>query len=157
MPTSGQNKLQFIRYFNSRAIGDVSLELGTNWRSNFDRSLQVSASSLVAERADGQQVTFTLTGTTWTTDSDVDMTLVNSGATWTLTDHDDTVETYTAVNAGQALLQSIQTRNGYVQSLTYNSSNQLSAVTDSYNRSPELFISRQWPSCSAYRPPTIRP
>ena len=71
--------------------------LGTNWRSNYDRYLRiVSASSVIAERPDGQQVNFTLTSGAWTTDTDVDLKLTNSGTTWTLTDTHDTVETYTA-------------------------------------------------------------
>jgi YD repeat-containing protein len=78
---------------------------------------------------------FSLNGSAWTTDSDVDITLSNSGSTWTLTDTDDTVETYTTTGAGnEALLNSIKMRNGYTQTLAYNSSNQLVTVTDSYNR-----------------------
>ena len=79
-------------------------------------------------------MTFTLNAGAWTTDTDIDMTLVNSGSTWTLTDHGDTVETYKAVSATEALLQTIQARNGYTQTLLYNSNNQVTSVTDSFNR-----------------------
>ena len=69
-------------------------------------------------------------------DSDVAYTLTNSGSTWTLTTPNNSVETYTnssAINA--ALLNIIQARNGYTQTLTYNASNQqLASVTDSYGR-----------------------
>jgi RHS repeat-associated protein len=61
------------------------------------------------------------------------MTLTNSGATWTLTLHDDTVETYTA-SATEALLHSIRARDGYKQTMSYNAAKQLTAVTDSYGR-----------------------
>ena len=91
-----------------------------------------SSTSVGVQRADGQTLSFTLNGTTWTPDSDVAYTLTNSGSTWTLTTPNDTVETYTnasppqangtAINA--ALLNIIQARNGYTQTLTYNSSNQ---------------------------------
>lgn len=48
----------------------------------------------------------------------------------------DTVETYlvNSANSGDALLSSIQARNGYTQTLQYNGRNQLVSVTDSYNR-----------------------
>ena len=137
--TMGQNPLTFTRYYNSRgtASGIVTLatELGVNWRSNFDRYLQINSSSQVtAERAGGQQYIFTLVGSTWTPNADVDITLTHSGSTWTLTDHDDTVETYTTNGGGTAaLLNTIQARNGYTQTLHY-TSGQVTSVTDSYSR-----------------------
>ena len=133
--TRGSNLLQFIRYYNSRAQGTYSTEIGTNWRSNFDRYLQLFSSEVVAERANGQQLIFTLQSGTWVSDSDVDVTLSESGSTWTLTDGDDTVETYNAINGIEATLTTIESRNGYEQTLTYNSSGLLMAVTDSYGRS----------------------
>jgi YD repeat-containing protein len=133
--TAGQNKLSFIRYYNSMAVADTYAdELGPNWRSNYDRYLYlVSSTEVQAERADGQIINFFLSGGVWTTASDVDMTLTNTGATWTLTDHDDTVETYTASGA-EATLQTIKLRNGYTQTLNYTSS-VLTGVSDSYSRS----------------------
>jgi RHS repeat-associated protein len=137
--TAGQNKLRFVRYYNSRgSFNTYAGTLGMLWRSTYDRYINITtSSSVIAERADGQQLTFTLSGSAWVTDSDVDVTLTNSGSTWTLTDHDDTVETYTATpvhGPPVALLTSIQTRNGYTQTLTY-SGLQLASVTDSYGRS----------------------
>ncbi|HEY4363625.1 MAG TPA: RHS repeat-associated core domain-containing protein [Bryobacteraceae bacterium] len=135
--TYGPNPLAFSRYYNSLpGPTTFATELGPSWRHTYDRYLRLaSASSVIAERADGQQVTFTLTGGSWTTDSDIDLKLTNSGITWTLTDRDDTVETYTVFNAPEALLRTIQTRNGYAQTLQYNSNSQLTGVTDSFNRS----------------------
>ena len=99
--TAGQNTLDFTRYYNSR--GNALAELGANWRSTYDRFIWFySSSSVGVQRADGQTLTFTLKGTNWTPDSDVAYTLANSGATWTLTTPNDTVETYTnsaAINA----------------------------------------------------------
>jgi RHS repeat-associated protein len=134
--TSGQNRLSFTRYYNSLgSAATLATALGTKWRSNYDRYLRiVSASSVTAERPDGAEVIFTLNSGAWTTDTDVDVKLTNSGATWTLTDNKDTIETYTATGASQALLQSIRMRNGYTQNLLYGAGNQLSTVTDSYNR-----------------------
>jgi YD repeat-containing protein len=139
--TAGQNTLDFTRYYNSR--GNALAELGANWRSTYDRFIWFySSGSIGVQRADGQTLTFTLNGSTWTPDSDVAYTLTNSGSTWTLTTPNDTVETYTnaspptpnseAINA--ALLNIIQARNGYTQTLTYNASNKLASVTDSYGR-----------------------
>jgi RHS repeat-associated protein len=143
--TAGPNPLSFIRYYNSLGNGPGLSSLagspGTNWRTNYDRYLQIEATTIIAERPDGQQVDFSLSGSTWVPDSDVDMTLTQSGTTYTLTDQNDNVEVYniastyfgtTLVHYGQ--LASITARNGYTQTLTY-SSNQLQSVTDSYGRS----------------------
>jgi RHS repeat-associated protein len=136
--SSGQNPIQFIRYYNSRPdLSSPATFLGTSWRSNFDRYIRImSSSTVIAERPDGRELTFTLSGGTWVPDSDVDVILTNTGSVWTLIDHDDAVESYTVNSVGSlALLQTIQSRNGYTQSLSYNSNGQLATVTDSYSRS----------------------
>ena len=98
---SGPNKLGFTRYYNSQGgVGTLAVALGTNWRSTYDRYLRIeSATSVTAERHDGRQLSFTLTGGSWTSDSDVDLKLTNSGSSWTLTDSADSVETYTDAGA----------------------------------------------------------
>jgi RHS repeat-associated protein len=133
--TVGQNPLAFIRYYNSMATSNtLATTLGQNWRSNYDRYLQlISASAVEAERPDGKVVGFNLVGSVWTPDTDVDMTLTNSGSTWTLTDHDDTIETYTA-SGSVGTLNSIALPNGYTQTLNYTGS-VLTSVSDSYSRS----------------------
>jgi RHS repeat-associated protein len=135
--TAGQNQLRFDRYYNSRATPTLAMSLGMNWRCTYDRYIRIlSPTSVFVERKDGQQVTFTYNGTAWTTDTDVDLHLTNSGSTWTLTDSSDTVEVYTTTSGGlEAILNTITSRNGYTQTLTYNGSNQLQLVKDSYNRS----------------------
>ncbi len=135
--TAGPNVLGFNRYYNS--LGDrntLATELGMNWRSTYDRYIRMSSpTSVTAERFDGQELTFTSSGGGWTSDPDVDLKLTQSGSTWTLTDTDDTVETYTTVSSTEALLNTIQSRNGYTRTLSYDGSNKLVSVTDSYNRS----------------------
>ena len=135
--TAGANALAFTRYYNSLAGGNtLAVRLGLHWRSNYDRYLRiVSASSVIAERPDGQEVAFTLNTGVWTADSDIDLRLIASGTTWTLTDADDTVETYRSSGTPSALLQSIQARTGYLQTMQYDSGNQLTGVIDSYQRS----------------------
>lgn len=145
--TAGQNPLTYIRSYNSGAdITGFALNVGaSNWRSNYDRYIDILSSSVVvAERANGQFVPFFQSSGSWAPDSDVDLKLVQSGNTWTLTDENDTVETYTArilpianitfTNPDAAQLNSIKFRNGYTQNLSYNGSNQLVSVSDSYGR-----------------------
>jgi YD repeat-containing protein len=135
--TTGQNPLAFRRYYNSAGGGFAfASTLGPNWRTPYDRYIQIpSTYRIAAERPDGQIVAFTLNSGVWTPDSDVDVRLSQTGSTWTLIDTDDTVETYHDLGTGVALLTSITARNGYTQTLTYDSSNHLTSVTDSYNRS----------------------
>jgi len=140
--TAGQNPLSFTRYYNSLMSttypNTFATTLGVNWRGTYDSYLHITpatgqATSVVAERADGQVIRFTVNGSAWTTDSDVDATLAQSGSTWTLKDHNDTVFSYTGLSTGEGLLNSITLRNGYTQTLTYNGT-QLQTVSDSYNR-----------------------
>lgn len=72
----GQNPLTFVRYYNSLGVPNTfASELGTKWRSSYDRFLSFVSSSLtVAERPDGQLLNFTLSGGVWTPDTDVDYT-----------------------------------------------------------------------------------
>ena len=138
--TAGQSPLGFSRSYNS--LGNpatLAVSLGSNWRSNYDRYLQITESSgtpstVLVERADGQMLQFTPSGSSWVTDSDVDMTLVQSGTTWVLKDQTDTVETYTQTSPTEAMLASIELRGGYKQILAYNTSNQLASVTDTFGR-----------------------
>ena len=144
--TGGQNTLAFIRTYNSNAsVTGFARSTGGNWRSNFDRYVDIlSANTVNVERANGQVLSFYLSGTAWAKDSDVDVSLVHSGNSWTLTDENDTVETYTTktlvlpgiaqVSLNAAQLTSIKYRNGYAQTISYNAGNQLTSVTDSYGR-----------------------
>jgi len=134
--TVGTNPLSFIRSYNSMSYGRnlYPTTLGPNWRSNYDRYLRVVSSSLVAaERSDGRVVNFTLVSSVWTPDTDVDFKLTNSGSTYTLTNPNDTVETY-SVTSGKGTLSSIALPNGYTQTMNY-TSGVLTSVSDSYSRS----------------------
>src|SRR5262249_5042604 len=111
--------------------------LGGHWRSNFDAYLMLTSASQIAyEQADGRVLNFALSGTTWTADTDVDLRLTHSGATWTLTDGNDTVRTFTNISAAEATLTSIRARNGHTQTLEYDPTTQhVTRVSDSFGRS----------------------
>ena len=142
------NKITFERYYNSMAVTanpqSLAKREGTGWSDNFSAYLNITSSggtitSISAGRPDGQALNFTPNGSGgYTSDTDVDVTLTQTGSTFTLTDHKNTVETYTELGSGEALLTSIKARDGYTQTLTYNGSNQLTGVTDSYSRSLTL-------------------
>ena len=124
--TAAAGKLSFVRSYNSLAPSPTfATTLGSNWRSNFDRYLGLG-STVAAERPDGQIISFTSNGGAWTTDTDTDLTLVSNGSDvgsiWMLTDHTDSVETYTAISATEAILTQIRARNGYTQNLQYDAS-----------------------------------
>jgi RHS repeat-associated protein len=138
--TVGQNKLQFTRYYNSGAPeSTLAHALGKNWRSNYDRYIEIiSPTTIYAERADGQEIVFNLSGTNWASDTDVDVHISGTGSTWTLIDVDDTIESYAQGPGNTAYLQSIQARNGYKLTLQYGLTNEVESVTDSYNRTLAL-------------------
>ena len=92
-----------------------------------------TAPHVAAERADGRVLNFTAVSSVWTPDTRCRCKLTISGSTWTLTDSDDTVETYT-VASGKGTLNSIKLRNGYTQTMHY-TTGKLTSVTDSYGRS----------------------
>lgn len=134
--TSGANPLRLTRFYNSLSLRRSLYPtlIGENWRTNYDRYLRiVSATAVAAERPDGRVANFTLTGGAWKPDSDVDLALTNAGSTWTLTDANDTTETYTAAG-GKGTLTSIRTRTGYTQTLGY-TAGVLTSVSDSFGRS----------------------
>ncbi len=129
----GRNVLAFVRSYNSQARGMGML--GTNWQSNWDRFLALSgsnpASTVIATRADGAQFTFTNSGSAYTKNKDITLTLawVSGTSTYTLTDLDGTVETYNS----SGVLQSVAYADGYTQTLNYTGT-QLTSVTDNQNR-----------------------
>jgi RHS repeat-associated protein len=142
--TSGPNRLSFRRYYNNPVFGaglplTLAKTLGPEWRTNYDRYLRITSvdgrpAAIAAEREDGTLLSFGRDGGKWVGDSDIDAQLVETGGgKWTLIDTDDTVETYAAIGAKEALLTSIEKR-GYMQTLAYNSAHQLVAVVDSYGR-----------------------
>ncbi len=135
--TAGQNQLTFARHYNSLPVPNtLATTLGRKWRSNYDRYIRVlSSSSVVLQRETGKSISLHLVGGIWKSDNgDTDYLLTNVTTVWTLTTPDDTVETYITAPGGAARLSTITKRNGYTQTLEYDSSNRLTRVVDSYNR-----------------------
>jgi RHS repeat-associated protein len=147
--TAGSHPLSFIRYYNSLSNeDDPAIELGSNWRSNYDRYIYFTQTdpaggSVVAERQDGQLISYDYDSldNTFSTDSDVTLE-VQLGFTGPCPDDyliatnlDGTVECYGAPDGDLFRLASIHKRDGYTQTLTYNGNYQLTSVTDSFGRS----------------------
>ncbi len=58
-----QNPLSFSRYYNaSTRPPPIAGTMGTQWRTPYDRYLQVAPRTVIAERPNGDQITFTLVG-----------------------------------------------------------------------------------------------
>jgi RHS repeat-associated protein len=141
--TAGQNPLAFTRYYNSRG-GNLGFTTNNNWIGSFDGLIYSGVTTGVhigVFRPDGKFLAFTNpNGSGWVSDTDVDYKLTsqsfpNNVYVYTLTTPDDTVETYTNPGTGTvAFLNSIVLRNGYTQTINRNSTNQITSVTDSYNR-----------------------
>jgi hypothetical protein len=70
--TAGQNPLAFTRYYNSGAsTTGYAKSLGSNWRSNYDRYIDILTTTVInVERPSGQVLRFFLNGSTWSTDTD---------------------------------------------------------------------------------------
>ncbi|MGH6839286.1 MAG: RHS repeat-associated core domain-containing protein [Methylocella sp.] len=140
--TVGQNQLAVTRHYNSE--GGVPLGSFGNWRWTYDLGLGISATEVDAIRADGKDINFFPDGKGgWkrgSSSSGIDLRLTQSGSTWTLTDWDDNIETYTAIKGGSiGVLASIKARDGYTQTMHYTGKNPLgnpilTSVTDSYGR-----------------------
>ena len=139
--TVGQNPLAVTRHYNSEpGVPPGSL---SNWRWTYDRGLGISATEVDASRADGKVIPFVPDGTGgWKNlDTVFDLRLTQTGSTWTVTDWDDNVETYTTIKGSPGVLKSIKARGGYTQTMHYTAnpnpfvpSPRLTSVTDSYGR-----------------------
>jgi YD repeat-containing protein len=85
--------------------------------------------------ADGKYAPIYLLNGVWTSYSDMDLRLTLSGSTWTLTDWDDNVTTFTGTAIDSNLRPaSLRTRNGYTQTMQYDTSGRLTSAIDSYGR-----------------------
>ncbi len=82
-------------------------------------------------RDDGQVVRFPIQGGVVTNLPGVSMRFAVTGSGFTLTDDDDNVETYNSAG----VLQSVTSRSGLVQTISYDASARFSGVADSFGNS----------------------
>jgi YD repeat-containing protein len=124
--------LAYTRVYDSLAAG-VDAPLGFGWTTNYSMSLsQPQVGAVVIQEEGGSQITFTLSGSTYTAPPRVVATLVANGdGTFTFTRRGH--ERFTFSAAGR--LTRAADLNGYVTALTYNGQGQLTTVADPAGRS----------------------
>ncbi|MFZ2725171.1 MAG: RHS repeat-associated core domain-containing protein [Methylococcaceae bacterium] len=139
--SSGVYPLVFQRHYNSIDTGKSAI--GNRWHNSFSDNLLIEApnpisvpNSIRVNRALGVVYQFYLRNGVWTSESDVNFKLVNlSNGQWQLTREDDAIELYDSYGK----LQSIQTRNGFKQTLSYDGVGRLSQVVDSFGQSLSFY------------------
>ena len=120
--TATPDKLAFTRYYNSGLPAQQTTMLGYAWRTAFDSYIDTSDSPgwVYIYRPDGQVVEMDYNSTLgwYVYTHNIDLTLTHTAPTWTLTDSDDTVWTYSQTTNFVAVLSSIRYRGGYTQTLS---------------------------------------
>ncbi|MFM0070248.1 DUF6531 domain-containing protein [Paraburkholderia sediminicola] len=123
--------ITFTRTYRSTVFLKSASAVGPMWFHNWQRQLNVtgagwSSGNVIAYRANGEPLTFTLTNGAWRTKSFSGLTLTQNGASWMLNDLlTETNETYSS----QGVLLSEVTKTGFVRTLTYDGSGRLAAIT----------------------------
>ncbi len=122
--------LTFTRSYLSSPFLKSATAMGPGWINNWQRQLNVTGASgsspkVIAYRANGQPLTFLLTGGQWRTSSFSGFAITQNGSGWTLTDlTTDTVESYSA----QGAMLSETTHTGFTRTLTYDGAGRLTAI-----------------------------
>ena len=131
LSANASNGIRFVRYYNS--FDERAGALGSNWRHNYERRIEVATDRRSASviRGDGKTFTYTPSGTSWVTDLDVTATLTESTSGWSYQMTSGTVEQFD--NTGQLL--SITDAQGRTQTLSYDAAGNLTSVSDVYGRS----------------------
>lgn len=145
--SGGSIPLTFVRFYNS--LDDATTPegiFGRHWRSDFERSLVLPPvespdGPVKAYRGDGQILALNSRLTFrdrqpvfyWLGDTDTSIRVDRNETSCTLTNEDDSVETYEMVDAINARLISIRMREGYQQTFAYDNG-KLISVTDSFGR-----------------------
>ncbi|HEY3700140.1 MAG TPA: DUF6531 domain-containing protein, partial [Spongiibacteraceae bacterium] len=116
----GPSSLSFTRAYNSILDSQQGV-MGSFWRNNYERHItyisRSGVTTVIVRRGDGRSFYFTLSGSTWQSDSDIsDVLLTASPSGWTYkVAADNSIETY---NSSGKLI-SVTSNSGYLQSLTY--------------------------------------
>ncbi len=145
---SGLFPLTFTRTYNAMSydseVGNTLGVMGTYWQVSYlgayiQEVSNGTVSTAFVHRPDGKVLYFTLEGSTWTPDSDVNAILTQTASGWTYTLPNGTVETYGNTvldpNTNIGNLLSITDPAGLTQTLAYNASGQLASVTDPFGHS----------------------
>lgn len=127
--------IAFTRSYSS-VRASAAGPLGFGWTDGYAMSLSTDASgNATITGPDGGQTVFTLSGTTYTAPPRAESALVkNSDGSYTFTQNQRMTDTFDA----QGHLTAEKDLNGYVTSLGYNGSGQLSTITDPAGRALTL-------------------
>jgi YD repeat-containing protein len=130
LSSTAPNGIRFVRYYNS--FDDRVGVLGSNWRHNYERRVEVATdrSTTSVIRGDGKTFTYTPSGSSWVTDPDVTATMTETSTGWTYRMTSGTVEEFDT----NGRLLSITDAQGRTQSLSYDAAGNLTSVTDVYGR-----------------------
>jgi YD repeat-containing protein len=122
----------FTRTYRSKPLAKNVGAMGPVWFHSWQRNLDLTkansdnTSKILAYRGNGEPVTFKWSAGTWRTSGFTGLAVAQNGSGWTLTDlNTDTVESYSA----QGVLLSESTKTGFVRTLTYGGSGQLTTIT----------------------------
>ena len=136
---AGTMSLSFLRYYNSHSLN--AGQLGSHWRSNFDRKLHIftqghtttesNLTIITAYRPDGKHFYFTYQKGVFETDQDVSDRIEQTAEGWHYITSNDEIENYD--NTGKLL--SISNRAGVSQTMSYDDEDRLIGVTDNFGRS----------------------
>jgi RHS repeat-associated protein len=122
------NGIRLIRYYNSH--DERAGALGSNWRHNYDRRVDIATDGSTATviRGDAKTYIYTPSDTAWQSDPDVTETLTETATGWTYTMSSGTVEQYD-INGRLVALTDLQ---GRTQSLSYDAAGKLTTVIDAF-------------------------
>ncbi|MHB8575189.1 MAG: RHS repeat-associated core domain-containing protein [Dehalococcoidia bacterium] len=117
----------------------VTGPLGPKWSHNWQyRAWQPDSTSMAFALPGGQSITFVGQNGVWSAPAGVDATLVqNSSTRWTLTTAGQRQYVFSVLN-NALLLSSVSDRNGNATTLSYDTGNHLTTVTDAGGRSLSL-------------------
>ncbi|QSA96127.1 DUF6531 domain-containing protein [Methylococcus sp. EFPC2] len=122
----GRLPLRFTRYYNS--FYGTARTLGWNWKSSYDHILSVSGNNAYITRPDGRAYRFTLSGSAWLPDGDVNARLLpQTGGGWRFIESDEGVS---ELYDGSGRLTAIVTAEGWAQDLAYDAQGRLLRVTE---------------------------
>jgi RHS repeat-associated protein len=131
----GRGLALFMSHTYNSVFAAVTGPLGFGWTHSYNMNLVDNGTSVTITQENGSQVTFTLSGTTYSAPSRVIATLVkNPDGTFLFIRRAQQFFTFSSTGK----LLSERDRNAYTTTLTYNSSGQLTTVTDPAGRTLTL-------------------